>query len=105
MYFPSAVRPEDWFIEKSFYGVRLGALSCCSEKVAGIHYVKNIREMYVLEYLIYHIDPYGVDKNSSETLPVKLSLQEILKAADVASESTLYVKHKIVHEMDSSEIF
>lgn len=105
MYFPAVFSPNAWFIEKSFYDVRLGTLSCCSDTVASIHYVKNIREMYVLEYLIYHVHLYGLTKNFSRTLPKKLSMDEILEAADVGSKSPLYVKHKVIHEIESSEIF
>lgn len=105
MYFPAVITPDLWFIEKSFYGVRLGSLSCCSDTVVGIHYVKNIHEMYQLEYLIYQVHPYGVHKNSTETLPRKLTMQEILQAAEVGSESRLYEKHKVFHEMESSETF
>lgn len=105
IYYPTVLNRKSWLIEISFYDIRIGTLSCCSDMVASIHEVKNIREMYVLEYLIYHVHPYGIAKNLSETLPKKLSLKEILDAADVGSESKHYVKHKVFHDMEASEIF
>lgn len=104
-YFPSVYDPTNWFIEKSFYGVRHGTLSCCSDKPVGFHYIKDISEVYMLEYLTRNVHPFGIDKHSNETLPEILTLNEILKAADIGSESKYYTKHKVVHEMESSEVY
>lgn len=103
--FFSRYDPDDWFFEKAFFKVREGSLECCSDVPVGFHYVKNIHEIYLLEYLVYHVHPFGARKNLTDKLPRKLSLQEILTAADVGSDSRLYKKHKVVHDMESSEIF
>lgn len=34
--------------------------------------------MYVLDYLIYHLRPYGIVKNA-QTLPEKLSVKDIIE--------------------------
>ena len=97
--------PDDWFVEKAFYDVRRDTLDCCSDTPVGFHYIKNVHEIFLLEYLIYNVHPFGRDKNSTEALPEKLTLSKILAAADVPSNSPFYIQHKIVHDMESSEIF
>lgn len=104
-YFPSKFNPKSWFYEKSFYDAPHGTLDCCSDMPVGVHFIKNPRELSLLEYLIYHVHPFGVDKTSSDVRPRKLSLKEILEASDFGSNSRLYKKHKIIHEMESSENF
>lgn len=104
-YFSTVYDPTNWFFEKSFYGIRHGTLLCCSDKPVGFHYIKDTLEMYALEYLTRNVHPFGVDKGMNETLPRLLTLQEILKEADVGSDSKYYTKHQVVHDMDSSEFY
>lgn len=103
-YFPREMNPKDWFFEKSFYDVPWGTLDCCSDLPVGIHYIKRTAEMYMLEYLIYHVHPFG-NVRVAEELPEKLSLKEIIRRSDVGSNSTLYKRHEMVHDMESSEIY
>jgi hypothetical protein len=38
--------------------------------------------MYYLDHLIYHVHPFGLEKNFTESLPRKLKLEEIIEASD-----------------------
>lgn len=87
-----------------FYEVEEG-LNCCSTTPVEIHNVKNIAEIYLLEYLIYKVDVFGVDKKIEESLPRKFTMKEILEMANTQSNSQQWTKHQIFHQMDEDEFY
>lgn len=49
-----------WYFQINFYAfIGQGSLECCSDKIIAMHYIKP-SEMYYLEYLIYHVYPFGI---------------------------------------------
>lgn len=73
-----------WYPKYQYYNVSQGNLDCCSDTFTQSHYV-GPPEMYMLEYLIYNVVPFGIDRNANETLPRKFSFDEIEKAGNAES--------------------
>jgi glycoprotein-N-acetylgalactosamine 3-beta-galactosyltransferase len=110
-FFPAGVRVHfgenlgyKWYRDYLWYNTTQGNLRCCSDTFCVLHYV-DPEQMFRLEYLIYHVHPFGVDKNSTEKLPRKFSLKEIIAASDIKGWGKIYSDHEPVHHLDSSEYF
>jgi glycoprotein-N-acetylgalactosamine 3-beta-galactosyltransferase len=95
---------EDWFFEYLWYKNQIGGLGCCSDTVCAIHYI-HPKQLFELDYMIYHVHPFGVRKNETEKLPRKLTIKEIIAASDIKGVGSSYKNHKPVHHFESSELF
>lgn len=77
-------------------------MDCCSDNLISVHYVST-KNMYLLEYLIYHVKPFGLAYNpnldaivfgnqsnlSSNALSIKAKLKlNLIKTKDPANIST-----------------
>lgn len=93
-----------WYWQQMFYEVEQG-MNCCSETVAQLHDLKNIKEIYLLEYLVNNVDVFGVEKNVDEKLPRKFTMKEVLKMANLQSRSREWKIHNVMHQMDSDEFY
>lgn len=96
------VDPQYWYIKSQYYHVVQGNISCCSDTSVEYHYI-DPHEMYVIEYLIYDVQPFGINDHFNETLPQRLTLNEIIIASDAESSSPNFKHHKNKHNLDPSE--
>jgi len=55
---PGHVTKDFWFWNYIYYPVKEG-MDCCSDTAVSFHYVPP-NQMYVLDYLIYHLKPFGI---------------------------------------------
>lgn len=60
------------FVLRSF----LQGLDCCSDNAVSFHYVSP-NQMYVLDYLVYHLRPYGIISHS-QPLPDKIPFAQVV---------------------------
>lgn len=67
-----------------------------------MHYV-NKNKNFLLEYLVYHVHPFGYEQNTTEVLPKKLSLDEIIERSDAKSYAPEYKEHERIHNIEESE--
>lgn len=96
-------RGDYWYFQWLYFEMEQGSLKCCSDVPIQFHYVKASL-FYLHEYLVYRIHPFGILKNLTETLPRKLSLNEIIAASD-AESLTAKFGNQHIHEMTSSEFY
>ncbi|XP_070507838.1 glycoprotein-N-acetylgalactosamine 3-beta-galactosyltransferase 1-like [Chironomus tepperi] len=95
---------DKWYVESQWAKFYHGNFSCCSEELVSLHY-KKPPEMYLIDYLVYHVHAFGHVGNYNTGLPKKLTFEETLKAANEKSLSIKFVDHHIEHNFDENEIF
>ncbi|XP_026293029.2 glycoprotein-N-acetylgalactosamine 3-beta-galactosyltransferase 1-like isoform X1 [Frankliniella occidentalis] len=71
----------NWYWEYIYYPVKEG-LECCSDSAISFHYVPP-QQLYVLEYLIYHLRPYGI--NHAVDLPAHEAAENLSTVSSVSS--------------------
>lgn len=68
----------NWYIDYVYYKPDVG-MDCCSDTAITFHYV-DPNKMYELEYLIYHLKPYGHKRDEPYPAPLPLDHASIPKA-------------------------
>lgn len=88
-----------------FYDIAPQGLSCCSDLPIELHWLKDSKELYLVEYLTYKAGVFGLDKNPSDVLPRKVTFNEILAMGNAQSNSSRWTPHDLVHHIDKDEYF
>ncbi|XP_057321015.1 glycoprotein-N-acetylgalactosamine 3-beta-galactosyltransferase 1-like [Microplitis mediator] len=70
---PNHVDKSFWYWKYIYYDTKDG-LDCCSDSAVSFHYVSP-NMMYVLEYLIYHLRPYGITHKVQEIQTISPSVE------------------------------
>uniref|UniRef100_A0A914Z243 Uncharacterized protein n=1 Tax=Panagrolaimus superbus TaxID=310955 RepID=A0A914Z243_9BILA len=83
---PNHLSPK-WFSTYIYYPSKEGP-ECCSDYAISFHYV-NANLMYVLEYMIYHLRPFGTGTSVDSVQRYKTNSSDLLKTAYEMSISNM----------------
>lgn len=84
--FPRELCPK-WYWEMAFYEPKEG-LNCCSDYAISFHKISP-QQLYLLEYLIYDLRPYGIVRDA-EPLQKKITQDEMKVVISEQSPSWVY---------------
>ncbi|XP_065310658.1 glycoprotein-N-acetylgalactosamine 3-beta-galactosyltransferase 1-like isoform X2 [Dermacentor albipictus] len=65
---PGQMPKDFWLWSYAYYPIKEG-MDCCSDTAISFHYVSP-NMMYVMEYLVYHLRPYGIDTSIRPKAPI-----------------------------------
>ncbi|XP_015794488.1 glycoprotein-N-acetylgalactosamine 3-beta-galactosyltransferase 1-like [Tetranychus urticae] len=81
---PGHVDKNFWYWKYIYYESEEG-MNCCSDTAISFHYISS-DTMYVIEYLLYHLRPYGLYEKAKQKT---IQDSTIYKAADLSSPISL----------------
>ena len=84
--FPQLLETGYWYWKNQYYTPVTG-LDCCSDNAISFHYI-DPKQMYTLEYMIYHMHPFGI-RTSPQNLPKKITFEEVVQRLNNATKSTM----------------
>ncbi|XP_046664458.1 glycoprotein-N-acetylgalactosamine 3-beta-galactosyltransferase 1-like isoform X1 [Homalodisca vitripennis] len=59
---PDAIKQDSWYWDMIYYPPNMG-FECCSDTAISFHGIGH-QKMYVMNYLIYHLRPYGISPHA-----------------------------------------
>lgn len=83
---PGTLTKDFWFWSYIYYPFNEG-LECCSDNLISIHYV-DPQNMYLLEYLVYHVKPFGLSYNPDFNA-VMFGIQNKTEPSDLHTATTV----------------
>lgn len=82
----------DWYLDYVYYKPDTG-LECCSDTAVTFHYV-DVTKMYTLEYLLYHLRPYGIAHQDPFPAPLPPDTNSIPKQVLENARETQNASHQ-----------
>ena len=76
---PGLIDKKSWIWDNTYYPYKEG-MECCSDTAVSFHYVSS-NLMYTLEFLIYHLRPYGIVHDRPATYNETTSIRPNLDAS------------------------
>jgi glycoprotein-N-acetylgalactosamine 3-beta-galactosyltransferase len=93
-----------WYDQMMYYDAKYGGLECCSDTFVNAHYAFP-KDLYVMDYLIYNVHPFGLQKNLTEQQPRKFTFDELVQRSDAKSNASDFTSHTIYRQLDELEKF